>query len=81
MANLNTEDEAGIPPERFHIQQPTLLITCSQDPLAIAAMQEGAMRPFVKNLQVETVDTGHWLQLEKADEVNGFLKAFFEQTT
>lgn len=81
MANLNTSDEAEIPPERFLIQQRTLLITCAKDILGIPAMQEGAMRPFVKNLQVEKVDTGHWLQLEKPEEVNELLKTFFDEVS
>lgn len=79
MANLNTEDEEEIPPERFLIRQRTLLITCGKDILAIPAMQEAAMRPFVKDLKVEKVETGHWLQLEKPEEVNEILKKFFEE--
>lgn len=79
MADLNDEDESSIEPERRHIQQPTLLITCSLDPIAVAAIQEQGMRPFVKNLKVEEIEAGHWVQVEKPEKVNKTLKAFFEE--
>jgi soluble epoxide hydrolase / lipid-phosphate phosphatase len=37
------------------------------------------MRPLVPDLKVEKVDGGHWLQLEKADEVNKTLERFIEE--
>ena len=79
IANVNTSDEASLAPERSHIQQPTLLISAEKDLIAITAMQEQGMRPFVKDLRVETVDCGHWLQLEKPNEINRLLGKFFEE--
>lgn len=79
MAGLNDKDESSIALERQHIQQPTLLITCNLDPVAVGAMQEQGMRPFVQNLKVEKLEAGHWLQLEKREDVNKTLKAFFEE--
>lgn len=79
LADLNNEDESSVAPERRHIQQSTLLITCSLDPIAIGAMQEQGMRPFVQNLKVEELEAGHWVQLEKSEEINKSLKAFFEE--
>ena len=37
------------------------------------------MRPHVPDLKVEKVNGGHWLQLEKADEVNNILDQFLEK--
>ena len=37
------------------------------------------MRPHVPDLKVEKVNGGHWLQLEKADEVNQILDKFVEE--
>ena len=34
------------------------------------------MRPLVPDLKVENVNGGHWLQLEKPDEVNKILEEF-----
>lgn len=79
VANLNTQDESTILPENLNVQQRSLLITCSKDYIAVPAMQEEVMRPYVKNLKVETVETGHWLQLEKPGEVNAILQSFFEE--
>lgn len=76
--HFNDEDEASIPAERSSIEQPTLLVTCSKDPVGNPDMAEAGTRPFVKNLQVKQIDTGHWLQLENPDEVNQILKKFFE---
>ncbi|KAL8793176.1 MAG: hypothetical protein Q9195_004206 [Heterodermia aff. obscurata] len=78
ISHVNNEDEASIPEEKSLIGQPTLLVTCSKDPVGVAGIAEARTRPFVKNLQVKQVDTGHWLQLEKPDEVNQILKDFFE---
>lgn len=79
MANVNTSDEASLALERSHMQQPTLLISAEKDLIAIAAMQEQGMRPFVKDMRVEKADRGHWLQLEKPDEINPVLGKFFEE--
>lgn len=78
MGDYNDEDEASIPNERAYVEQPTLLVTCSGDPVAPPGFIEGGTRPFVRNLEVKQVDTGHWLLLEKPDEVNAILKDFFE---
>ena len=79
MANVNVEDEVSLAPERSHIQQPTLLICADKDVIAIAAMQEQGMRPFVKDLKIEHVDSGHWVQLEKPEKVNRILATFLEE--
>lgn len=79
MAHLNDDDEAAVPEERKFIEQPTLLVTCSKDVIALPAMMEGMTRKWAKDLRVENLDTGHWVYLEKPDEVNTILKRFFEE--
>ena len=79
MANLNSEDDASIPADRLKIEQPTLLITCGNDPVGIPVLAVEGTKPFVQMLEIKQVDTGHWLQLEKPDEVNHILKDFLEQ--
>ena len=78
IANLNSQDEFAVPEERYHIEQPALLITCSYDYIAVPKMQVGGMEPFVKNLTVKEIASGHFVQSEKADEVNKTLEAFIE---
>lgn len=64
-----------------HIQRTILTLiqlTCARDPICVPAIQEQGMRPFVKGITIKQVDSGHWGQQEKADEVNQILEAFVE---
>ena len=79
MGQINAEDEASVPEERQHIHKPSLLVLCEKDYIAIPQLMEESMRPFAKDMEVKTVDCGHWLLLEKTDEVNEILKDFFEK--
>ena len=79
IANLNTIDDAEVPEERYHLQVPALLVTCTKDYIAVPMMQEGLMRPWVKDLVVKEIDSGHFVQVEKADEVNKTLEEFIEK--
>lgn len=80
IANLNTPDEASLTPEKTHIHGPTLLVTCTFDYVGVPVMEEQNTRRWVRNLQVKELATGHWVQLEKPDEVNKILKDFIEET-
>lgn len=79
MHHVNAKDEAAVPHERQQIHKPALLVLCTKDYVAIPATQEEGMRPFAKDMEVESLESGHWVQLEKADEVNEILKKFFEK--
>ena len=76
IANLNTPDEDKISDEAKHIHQQTLLITCTHDAIAVPAIQEQGMRPFVKDLVIREFSSGHWVQAEKAAELNACLELF-----
>ncbi|KAL8955097.1 MAG: hypothetical protein Q9183_006793, partial [Haloplaca sp. 2 TL-2023] len=79
MGQINAEDEASVPEERQHIHKPSLLVLCKKDYIAVPQLMEESMRPFAKDMEVKTVDCGHWLVLEKTDEVNEILKDFLEK--
>ncbi|KAL8687440.1 MAG: hypothetical protein Q9218_006387 [Villophora microphyllina] len=79
MARVNAADEEALPPERYHINKPALLITCSKDRVGIPTINIEGMKPYAKQLEVETFDSGHWVQLEKANEVNEILKRFLDK--
>ncbi|KAI4214662.1 MAG: hypothetical protein LQ351_002735 [Letrouitia transgressa] len=79
IANLNTPDDEAIPKERYYVEQPTLLVTCSLDMVGVPSLQVADMGNFVKNLQVENLECSHWLMLEKRSETNQILKDFFEK--
>ncbi|KAI4265133.1 MAG: hypothetical protein L6R35_007192, partial [Caloplaca aegaea] len=68
MANVDAADEDALPTERHRIDKPTLLITCKKDYICVPVLQEEQMKPLVKDLEIESLDCGHWVPLEAADE-------------
>lgn len=77
--HINAADEASLPTERHYIDKPTLFVTCTRDAVVIPAVSEKQMRPFVKNIEVKSLDCGHWVQLEATDAVNHLLQEFFDR--
>ena len=61
-----------------NITKPVLLLTAARDPIGTPALAEGSTRPYATNLKVQEIDSGHFLMLEKANEVNKAMEAFFE---
>ncbi|KAL4895459.1 putative epoxide hydrolase [Aspergillus ambiguus] len=78
MRGVNAEDEAAVSEEDKICRSPLLLIGAEKDYVCLADMQEQSARPFATDLRVERLDTGHWVQLEKPDEVNALLIKFAE---
>ena len=70
---------AEIPTPAHTLTHPTLLIASTGYFITVTINFAEQMRPLVPNLKVENVDGGHWLQLEKADEVNKILEEFMEE--
>jgi hypothetical protein len=56
-----------------------LLIASTGYIISVTINYPEQMRPLVLDLKVENVSGGHWLQLEKADEVNKILEEFMEE--
>lgn len=79
IGRVNAADEGALPSERYHIDKPTFLVVCTKDPVAIPAIQTEGMKPYVKQLEIESLDCGHWVQIVKANEVNEMLKGFFDR--
>lgn len=61
------------------LSHPTLLIASTGYFITVTVNFAEQMQPLVPDLKVESVDGGHWLQLEKADEVNKILEEFMEE--
>ncbi|KAE9371498.1 alpha/beta-hydrolase [Stipitochalara longipes BDJ] len=79
LRNINEEDEKKIPTSAHTLTHPTLLIASTGYFITVTINFPEQMRPLVPDLKVETVNGGHWLQLEKADEVNKILEEFMEE--
>ena len=68
----------AIPHTRVNITKPVLLLTAAKDPIGTPARAEAGTRPYVPDSRVQQIDSGHFMMLEKANEVNEALSAFFE---
>ena len=68
----------AIPKSAMNLTKPTLLLTASQDPIGTPGRAELGTRPYAPDFRVQEIDSGHFLMLEKADEVNEALREFFE---
>jgi len=75
MQNLNLKDEQEAKPDP-KIEVPVLMIVANEDPLS-NAMAITAMRENIANLKVVDIECGHWVQVEKPEEVNTALEEFF----
>lgn len=69
---------AEIPTSAHTLTHPTLLIASTSYIITVTVNFAEQMRPFVPDLKVENVNGGHWLQLEKPDEVNKIMEEFVE---
>ena len=68
----------AIPSTAKNITKPVLLLTASKDPIGTPARAELSTRPFAPDMRVKQIDAGHFMMLEKADEVNEALREFFD---
>jgi pimeloyl-ACP methyl ester carboxylesterase len=59
------------------IIQPSLFIGANRDPIGIPAVQLSITLPYAQAIQIRTVDAGHYVQSEQAQEVNTYLHNFF----
>lgn len=71
--NVGLAEEKGLD---LNLPQRVLMVVAKRDPVGDPKLAE-AMKQFVPDLTWKEVDSGHWLQLEKSEEVNGALEDFF----
>ncbi|KAG4430757.1 hypothetical protein IFR05_013758 [Cadophora sp. M221] len=72
LQNINAADEKEIPEGNYILQQPTLLITTTNF-ISASADFENQMKPYAPKLEVAKLESGHWVMLERKDEVNEIL--------
>jgi soluble epoxide hydrolase/lipid-phosphate phosphatase len=77
MENFNEPDETAtaLDPKLTH---PVLMVNATKDAVGLP-VTPAQLAPFAADVEFATVDTGHWMQLEAADQVNKILEAFFEK--
>ena len=76
MQGINHADEASLPEEKKFLTLPNMLVVSTKDYATRADMQEQSHRQWTKQTRVELLDCGHWIQLEKRDELFGLLESF-----
>ncbi|KAL5385098.1 hypothetical protein DPSP01_004908 [Paraphaeosphaeria sporulosa] len=78
---LNAEDEAAVPDDRKIVSLPTLFVNSDQDYITRAEVAgQIAQSGKLTDVKLEVVQgSGHWIQLEKKDELLEILKAFVEK--
>jgi len=77
--NVEADDDALIPEERRIVTVPTLLVTSDKDYVTRAETSEKLAPIRLKSFWIEKViDAGHWIQLEKKNELNMLLLGFLE---
>ena len=69
----------AIPTSSANLTKPVLLLTATKDPIGTPGRAELSTRPFAPDLRVKGIESGHFLMVEKADEVNEALRKFIEE--
>ncbi|EJD35450.1 alpha/beta-hydrolase [Auricularia subglabra TFB-10046 SS5] len=75
---FNTEDEQKLAQQEIKISKPVFFGAALQDYIGLADMNKAGIAKIAPNLTVRDFDTGHWVYLEKPDEVNRELGAWLE---
>ncbi|KAL1603713.1 hypothetical protein SLS60_005303 [Paraconiothyrium brasiliense] len=78
---LNDEDEATVPDDRKTVSLPTVFVNADQDPITrVEVAGQIAQSGKLTDVKLEVIQgSGHWIQLEKKDELQEILKAFAER--
>lgn len=77
MRGVNNADEAGIPDEDRDCHLPTLLVVSEKDYVTRADMNIATTKEHTPDLRVKNfADCGHWIQLERPDELHQLLEEF-----
>jgi len=76
MQNLNLKDEENVEIDP-KLEMPVLMVVSKGDPLSNQMGIDG-MKAYAPNLKTIGFESGHWIQVEKKDEVNSALEDFFK---
>ena len=78
LRNSANSSLTAIPKSAYDNSAPVLLLTASKDPIGTPEFAVNFTRPHAPDLRVQEIDSGHFLMVEKADEVNKALSDFIE---
>ena len=67
-----------LPSDRATLRGPVLLVVGLRNPITIPDVAEQGTRKYAgREFTVKRMDAGHWVQLERRDEINKVLSEFF----
>ena len=77
---VDSSKVVGLPlEERNRVNLPTLLVVGSKDCVTRPEAARQSTAKWVKDVRVEELDCGHWIQLEEADRLNSLLIKFADE--
>ncbi|KAI4680729.1 uncharacterized protein J4E84_007869 [Alternaria hordeiaustralica] len=78
LRGINSADEDEIRSMSGIIEQPSLFVAAERDAVGIPSEQLRTMLPYAPKMQIRSVDAGHFVHIEQADEVNEALYDFIQ---
>ncbi|ORY68268.1 putative epoxide hydrolase [Pseudomassariella vexata] len=81
MRDVNAKDEQALSKEDGFCKLPTLLIVSDEDYVTRADMQIQKSKEWVPDLRIQILHCGHWIQLQKPEEVHRLLVEFAAEVT
>ena len=79
MRGINLADESQLPPAAKQLTIPNLLVVGDKDYATRADVQSQNARELIQNARIEVLDCGHWIQLERPEELLKLLIGFAEE--
>lgn len=74
----NSLFNSAIPKDRYNVTQPVLLVAALRDAISIPSLSKANSEASCTNLTVHEFDTGHWVMLEKPDELNVVIEEYLK---
>jgi pimeloyl-ACP methyl ester carboxylesterase len=78
LQGVNSKNEDDVRSMSGIIEQPSLFIAADRDAVGLPARQLMATLPYAPGMRIRSVDSGHFLHIEQADEVNEHLYEFIQ---
>lgn len=74
--DIDLVHNASVPEERKHVNLPTLLVVSDNDYATRADIAKNDTAKWVKQLRIEELSCGHWVQLELPEDLTRLLEGF-----
>ncbi|PIL26566.1 hypothetical protein GSI_12324 [Ganoderma sinense ZZ0214-1] len=78
LQNVHLEDNINIPEERKNVVSPSLVFLALRDIVSVRTITEAFMAKRGTQVEYVEVDAGHWLQVERPDEVNAAMRRWLD---